>query len=1007
MNKTYALVWNSGQGVWQVAGERARRRGKASTRTRRMLAVACVAGGAMSAAHALPVGENVVSGSADILRYDNGRQMSINQHSDKLLTEWSSFNVDAGQRVKFNQPSASSIALNRVVGQQGSAIHGSIDANGRVFLVNPNGILFGNGAQVNVGGLVASTLDIKNADFAAGNYRFSGSSIGNIQNSGSLVAAEGGAIALLGAQVVNRGVVQAQMGTVALAAGDAITLNFDGSKLLNVQVDERAVDALASNERLLKADGGQVLMSARTANALLQTVVNNQGAIEARTLRNSAGRISLDGHDAGTVNVAGTLNASATTPGNGGTIDTRGADVKVALGTTVDTRATNGRNGVWRIASSDLSVTPGASRQGTIVADTLSRNLGMTDIELVAEQGKLSVDGPVNWATGNQLMLTSRQGDVAVNGALRATGANAGVAIDAAQGAQINAPVALTGANARFKLDYVGTYSLGNSASVTLSGAGAGFESNGFLHTVIQTLAQLQAINANLGGLYVLGNDIAGGYYNTTFQTIGADTPFSGVFDGLGHSVSRLSITSGSPYAGLFGLNTGRIANLVLKSSSVGAAAGPGPVSIGAVAGENRGEIANVVVSDNTLVRAGASRSNVLGGLVGINRGSVAQSSFTGRVEGNGMTYAAGGLVGEQAAPAGRAEDTTISDSMANATVSGGAPNAASLGGLVGVNRGGTIRNGTSLGSTSAAGLSGVNVGGLVGANLAGGIVQGTASGRTTGGTAGTAGGFVGYNAGTIWGALASGVVDGRSAQAIGGFVGMNLGSVTGSKALGAVTSASSGATGGFVGINQGRDALIDDAQAHGTVSGGQGTVGGFVGSHLNGTIAHSVARGKTTGGNYSKTGGFAGYNESVLADNDASGDVSAGMYASVGGFAGTNATSGTLAVASATGNVQGSTSGVVGGLVGDNLGEIFGSSASGTVSGGCQATLGGLVGLNAGLVESSAASGRVNNSAYSSWQQVYGGLVGVNRGTFRWSHAVGAAAQQKIAGVNLGVIEQ
>ncbi|WP_322087685.1 filamentous hemagglutinin N-terminal domain-containing protein [Burkholderia sp. BCC1999] len=1005
MNKTYALVWNSGQGVWQVAGERVRRRGKASTRTRRMLAVACVAGGAMSAAHALPVGENVVSGSADIQRYDNGRQMSINQHSDKLLTEWSSFNVDAGQRVRFNQPSASSIALNRVVGQQGSTIHGSIDANGRVFLVNPNGILFGGGSQVNVGGLVASTLDIKNADFAAGHYRFSGTSIGNIQNSGNLVAAEGGAIALLGAQVANRGVVEAQMGTVALAAGDAVTLNFDGSKLLNLQVDERAVDALVSNERLLKADGGQVLMSARTANALLQTVVNNQGAIEARTLRNSAGRISLDGHDAGTVNVAGTLNASATTPGIGGTIDTRGADVKVALGTTVDTRATNGRNGVWRIASSDLSVTPGASRHGTIVADTLSRNLEMTDIELVAEQGKLSVDGPVNWATGNQLTLTSRQGDVAVNGALRATGANAGVAIDAAQGTQITAPVSLTGANARFKLDYGGTYALGNGASVTLSGAGAGFESNGFFHTVIQNLAQLQAINANLGGLYVLGNDIVS-RSNTAFQTIGADTPFSGVFDGLGHSVSRLSITSGSPYAGLFGLNTGRIANLVLKSSSVGAAAGPGPVAIGAVAGENRGEIANVVVSDNTRVRAGARRSNVLGGLVGINRGSVAQSSFTGKVEGNGMTDAAGGLVGEQASFAGHAV-ATISDGTANATVSGGASNIASLGGLVGLNRGGVIRNGTSLGSTSAHGLSGVNVGGLVGANLVDGVVQGSASGRTTGGTAGTAGGFVGYNTGTISDSIASGVVDGKSAQAIGGFVGLNQNSVVKSKALGAVTSASSGATGGFVGINLGRDALIDDAQAHGTVSGGQGTVGGFVGSHIDGTIAHSVARGKTTGGSHSKTGGFAGYNESVLADNDASGDVSAGMYASVGGFAGTNATSGTLAVASATGNVQGSTSSVAGGLVGDNLGEIFGSSASGTVSGGRQATLGGLVGLNAGLVESSAASGRVNNSTYSSWRQVYGGLVGVNRGTFRWSHAVGAAAQHKIAGVNLGVIEQ
>lgn len=1001
MNKTYALVWNSRQGVWQVAGERARRRGKASTRARKVVAIAWLAGGALTSAHALPVGESVVSGTADILRYDNGRQMSINQHSDKLLTEWTSFNVDAGQRVTFNQPSASSIALNRITGKQDSAIHGSIDANGRVFLVNPNGILFGRGAQVNVGGLVASTLDISNADFAAGRYRFSGSSSNAVLNAGNLVAAEGGAIALLGAQVTNGGLVQAQMGTAALAAGSDVTLNFDGSKLLSVQVDGGAVRALASNERLLKADGGQVLMSARTADTLLQTVVNNQGTIEARTLRNSAGRITLDGYDAGTVNVAGALNASATTPGNGGTIDTRGADVKVALGAMVDTRATNGRGGMWRIASSDLSVAPGANRQGTIVADTLARNLATTDIELVAERGNLSVDGPVTWATGNQMTLTSRQGDVVVNGALRATGANAGVTVSAANGARINASIALTGANARFKLDYGSAYSLGNGASVTLSGIGAGFESNGFLHTVIQNLAQLQAVDANLGGLYVLGNDISGsGYYNTAFRTIGTDAPFSGVFDGLGHSISKLSITSGSPYAGLFGLNTGSIANLALKSSSIGAISGPGPVAIGALAGENRGAISNVTVSDNMQVRAGASRSNVLGGLVGINRGNVLQSSFTGKVEGNGMTYAAGGLVGENA---GNAQ---ISDGTANATVWGGASNTASLGGLVGVNRAGTISNGKSLGETSAYGLSGVNVGGLVGANLSTGIVQGKASGRTTGGTAGTAGGFAGYNGGTIVNSIASGVVDGRSAQAIGGFVGLNQGSVAGSKALGAVSSTSSGATGGFVGINQGRDSSIDTAEANGAVLGGQGNNGGFVGSHLGGTIAHSVARGKTTGGNYSKTGGFVGYNASMLADNDASGDVSAGQYASAGGFAGTNATSGTLAVALATGNVQGSTSSVVGGLVGDNLGDIFGSSASGTVSGGCQATLGGLVGLNAGLVENSVASGRVNNSTSSSWRQVYGGLVGVNRGTFRWSYAVGAAAQQQLAGVNLGVIE-
>ncbi|KVS36076.1 GLUG motif-containing protein [Burkholderia ubonensis] len=1002
MNKTYVLVWNSGQGIWQVAGERVRRRGKSSTRARVVAVLASLVGGALTSAHALPVGEKIVSGQADILRYDDGRQMSINQRSDKLLTEWTSFNVDKTQRVVFNQPSKTSIALNRVVGQDASAIDGRIEANGRVFLVNPNGILFGSGAQVNVGGLVASTLDISNEDFAAGRYRFAGQSPLGVMSEGNLVAAEGGAIALLGAKVTNRGVVQAQMGTVALGAGSDVTLNFDGGKLLSVQVDKGAVNALASNERLLKADGGQVLMSAKTADALLRTVVNNQGSIEARTLTNTAGRITLDGYDAGTVNVAGTLNASATTPGNGGTIVTRGADVKVAVGAMVDTRATNGRSGTWRIASSGLTVKAGANQTGTIVADTLSRNLATTDIELVAERGNLSVEGPVTWASGNQLTLASRNGDVAVNGALRATGANASATLDAKNAVRIAAPIALTGANAQFTLNYGGAYSLANGAAVTLSGVGAGFTSNGFRYIVIQNIGQLQSVNANLDGLYVLGNDIAGSYYGTAFKTIGSGAAFAGVFDGLGNTISNLTITSSDPYAGLFGSNAGSIANLNLKSLRVSAASGVGPVAIGALVGENRGTISNVTAT-GMQVSASASRSNTLGGLIGINRGTVDQASFTGTVTGNGMTYAVGGLIGENGANllAG-----TVSRSTANATVSGGASNMASIGGLVGVNRGGTISGSSSVGSTSGLNLAGVNVGGLVGANLFGTIDDSTASGRTTGGSGGTAGGLVGFNSGTITHSVASGVVDGRYAQAIGGFVGLNQGIVRDGKAMGAVSSASTGSTGGFVGINQGDDSRIEMAEAHGAVSGGQGNNGGFVGSHFGGTISHAVARGKTAGGNYSKTGGFVGYNVGTLANVDASGDVSAGVSASVGGFAGYNATFGTIEFASATGNVQGGTSSTVGGFAGDNLGEIADASASGTVGGGCYATLGGLVGQNAGIVERSVASGRINGSSASSWRQTYGGLVGINRGVFRQSGTAGEAALQQLAGLNLGVIE-
>ena len=119
----------------------------------------------------LPTGGQVVSGSGAISQ-PNAQQMIIDQSSNKLAINWQSFDIGAGKRVTFNQPGSEAIALNRVVGSDGSKIMGQLDANGRVFLVNPNGVLFGSGAQVQVGGLVASTLDIDPQDFERGHYRF-------------------------------------------------------------------------------------------------------------------------------------------------------------------------------------------------------------------------------------------------------------------------------------------------------------------------------------------------------------------------------------------------------------------------------------------------------------------------------------------------------------------------------------------------------------------------------------------------------------------------------------------------------------------------------------------------------------------------------------------------------------------------------------------------------------------------------------------------------------------
>jgi filamentous hemagglutinin family protein len=169
-----------------------------------------------------PTGGAVSAGAATITTGTTA--VTVDQSSQNAAINWQSFGIGTGEAVTFQQPNSNSVALNRVLGADPSAILGSLSANGKIFLVNPNGILFAKGAQVNVGGLVASTLGITDANFMAGNYQFAGSSTGKILNRGS-INADGGYVALLGARVTNKGVITARLGTVALAGGNAVTLD--------------------------------------------------------------------------------------------------------------------------------------------------------------------------------------------------------------------------------------------------------------------------------------------------------------------------------------------------------------------------------------------------------------------------------------------------------------------------------------------------------------------------------------------------------------------------------------------------------------------------------------------------------------------------------------------------------------------------------------------------------------------------------------------------------------
>ncbi len=267
--------------------------------------------------NALPGNGQITAGSGSINQ--SGNVLDVNQNSQKLIAIWDTFNIGRDATVNFHQPGASSVALNRVLSSDASQIFGQLNANGQVYLINPTGVLFGSSAAVNVGGLVASALDIADDDFMAGRMQFDGKGAGGaVINRGTLRAADGGTVALLGAQVRNEGTVVAKMGSVVLGGGERITLDYHGDGLINMQVDEAAIDASVINQGLLQANGGTVIMSARASDAMLSKVVNNEGVIEATSLQQHNGRIVLDGGDSGVVASSGVLDVSGRNAGERG-----------------------------------------------------------------------------------------------------------------------------------------------------------------------------------------------------------------------------------------------------------------------------------------------------------------------------------------------------------------------------------------------------------------------------------------------------------------------------------------------------------------------------------------------------------------------------------------------------------------------------------------------------------------------------------------------------------------
>lgn len=239
--------------------------------------------------------------------------VTVNQATPLLGINWNSLGNNPGEVLRFNQPSASAIVLNRVVGTDPSQFLGSLIANGSVIVINPNGVFFGPQSQVNVNGLVASSLNITDTNFLNGRYSFDGTAAnGSVRNEGQITAGPFG-VYLLAPNVTNNGVIKSPDGHIALAAGTTAYLSdrADGRGFL---VEVKAPTGEALNLKSLLADGGQVSMIGR--------LVTQSGLVQANTVRQQNGRIELVASDRATLTAGSvtTAKGDGQSISNGGTI---------------------------------------------------------------------------------------------------------------------------------------------------------------------------------------------------------------------------------------------------------------------------------------------------------------------------------------------------------------------------------------------------------------------------------------------------------------------------------------------------------------------------------------------------------------------------------------------------------------------------------------------------------------------------------------------------------------
>lgn len=877
---------------------------------------------------ALPQGGTISAGNAVLAK--NGNTLQINQGTDRLIIDWLSFSIAAGERVNFWQPNAQSVALNRIIGNDPSAIFGALNANGRVFLINPNGILFGKNAQVNVGALTAATLSIDNADFMNGKYCFERrGTVGGILNEGSITAAKGGAIALIAPKIANNGLLVAEEGRISLLAGEKVTL---GDSLLAVAVDKSIVETAIQNGGLIRADGGQVVLNAQTAQTLTSSIVNT-GEIGAKSLTNRNGVISIIG--SGNVAVSGKISASGT---SGGSIEIGGAAVKISA---AEIRADGEQSaGTIRI---------GGDYQGG------GSMLRATSLE-VANDVAISADAQKNGNGGRVILwsddATSFAGTISARGATgrsggfvevsgkrklnyrgrvdtRAAGGKTGellldpndfnIGSDTVDGKPSDLSGAALAAQLGFSnvtiLSGQGTQSGTNSGNINVNEAVTWSSSNSLTLRAVNDVNVRANITATGSGANITlrADSGATGHGTVNFSTAAMASVKNAVDGGeIKVQYNPGSYAAPTDYSAHLSAYSGKAKAYMLINDVNALQAMQGNLTGSYVLGRD----------------IDATQTRLWNGGKGWLPIGTPVHAFSGSLDGDGRTV--NGLF---------VQDVT----------------AANIG-LIGVAQGAKITD-LSLRNLSFSGGDNANVGGLIGSGTNTTLLGCTVSGQLNAGTGASVGGLIGavdYSGGaTITSSANQTAVSGGTQSFVGGLIGISKGysSVSHSRSEGAITGGDSSYAGGLIGCDYGGSA-ISSTYNNGDVTVRNGNmggpyVGGLIGKSVSSTISNSYNRGNILGGvdsGFSFTGGLIGVGVDCTVNHSYNvGTVSGGML--VGGLIGCDFSSVAINGSYNAGTVSGTYA--VGGLLGAaNNSAIDESYNVGKVNGAAGSNSGGLVGL-------------------------------------------------------------